>query len=143
IGNSEAGIGPVDWEIALGEAGRLLTGKRAFVLASPMLSNEALFLLCRVIEKTGGEGAFRVERGPEAPLPGVEDLALRAERAANVIGAETLGFTKRDAPLAGLRDGDVLIVVDHDLEPEDADMVARASAVIVIGTAMPRGLTRP
>ena len=29
-------------------------------------------------------GAFRVQQGEEAPLPGVEDLSLRADRAANV-----------------------------------------------------------
>src|SRR5437764_6390657 len=80
-----------DWEVALTDAARLLSRKRAFVLASPMLSNEALFLLRRLIEQTGGAGAFRVERGDEAPLVGVEDLALRSERAANVRGAELLG----------------------------------------------------
>src|SRR2546423_12302333 len=71
-----------DWEVALREAASLLRGRRAFVLASPMLSNESLWMLSRLVERTGGAGAFRVDIGPEAPLPGVEDLALRAERAA-------------------------------------------------------------
>src|SRR5205807_5603837 len=93
---------------ALGEAVKLMNGKRVFVLASPMLSNEALYLLSIVIERTGGAGAFRVPSGPEAPLAGVEDLALRADRAANVRGAELLGFTRRDRPLDGLGAGRVL-----------------------------------
>ncbi len=42
-----------------------------------MLSNETLHLLTRLIRVTGGTGAFRVARGPEAPLPGVKDLSLR------------------------------------------------------------------
>src|SRR5437899_1692121 len=78
----------IDWELALAEAAKLLNGKKAFVLASPNLSNEALFLLAELVKKSGGSGAFRVEQGAEAPLPGVEDLSLRAERAANAKGAE-------------------------------------------------------
>ena len=77
---------------------------------------------------TGGAGAFRVEQGDEAPLPGVEDLALRADRAANVRGAELLGFTRSDAPLAGdASAGDVLIVADDDLDGVDAPRPSRSA----------------
>ena len=131
----------VDWDIALGAAAAAIRGKRALVLASPMLSNEALHLLSRLVRLTGGTGAFRVERGPEAPLPGVKDLSLRAERAANVAGAELLGFKKTDAPLAGLGDGDVLVIADHALTDPDRAAVARASAVVVVGTTLPAGLS--
>ena len=126
-----------DWEAALREAARLLGGKRAFVLASPNLSNEALFLLGKLVDKTGGAGAFRVNQGQEAPLPGVEDLALRADRAANVRGAELVGFTRSNAPLSGMTAGDVLIVADEELEGVDATDAAKAGAVIVIGTTLP------
>jgi predicted molibdopterin-dependent oxidoreductase YjgC len=40
-----ATLAGTDWQLAITEAARLLSGKKAFVLASPMLSNEALFLL--------------------------------------------------------------------------------------------------
>src|SRR5205085_922949 len=126
-----------DWDRALDEAVKLMNGKRVFVLASPMLSNEALYLLSVVIERTGGAGAFRVPTGPEAPLAGVEDLALRADRAANVRGAELLGFTRRDRPLDGLGAGDVLLVADEELVGEDAAGAARAGATIVVGTTLP------
>ena len=129
-----------DWEPAIARAAAVLTGKRAFVLASPGLSNETLFLLSQLVKGSGGTGAFRVERGAEAPLAGVPDLALRAERAANVRGAELLGFTKSDVPLAGLRADDVLVVADHDLEHLDAAAQAALRshrAVIVIGTTLP------
>jgi NADH-quinone oxidoreductase subunit G len=126
-----------DWELAIAEAARVLAGKRAFVLASPMLSNEALYLLSELIKKTGGAGAFRVERGDEAPLPGVEDLSLRADRAANVRGAELFGFKRSDTPLAGLGAGDVLVVADEELAGVDAPDVAKAGAIIVIGTTLP------
>ena len=99
----------------------MLAGKRAFVLASPMLSNEALFLLVRAREeRRGGAGAYRVEQGAEAPLPGVEDLALRADRAANVRGAELLGFTRSDAPLVRPRRRRRAVVADEELAGVDA-----------------------
>ena len=126
-----------DWEIALRSAAQLLSGKRAFVLASPNLSNEALFLLGRLVRKTGGAGAFRVTHGAEAPLPGVEDLALRTDRAANVRGAELFGFLRSDAPLAGMQSGDVLVVADEDLAGLDAGAAAKAGALLVVGTTLP------
>jgi NADH-quinone oxidoreductase subunit G len=130
-------LATADWEIALRAAAQLLNGKHSFVLASPNLSNEALFLLGKVMEKSSGNGAFRVNQGPEAPLPGVEDLALRPDRAANVKGAELAGFTRSTAPLAGLKAGDVLIVADEELAGIEAVDVAKAGAVIVIGTTLP------
>jgi NADH-quinone oxidoreductase subunit G len=130
----------VDWEIALDAAAKALKGKRAYVVANPSLSNEALFLLKTLIARAGGEGRFRVETGLEAPLPGVNDLALRADRAANVRGAELLGFSRSQDVLAGLRDGDVLVVADDEMTGVPAEALARARAVIVVGTAMPHGL---
>jgi NADH-quinone oxidoreductase subunit G len=130
-------LASAEWEVALRAAATLLASRPAFVLASPMLSNEALFLLGKLVTRTGGSGGFRVEQGEEAPLPGVEDLALRADRAANVRGAELAGFTRSDAPLARLAAGDVLIVADEELNGMDVVDVARAGAIIVIGTTLP------
>jgi NADH-quinone oxidoreductase subunit G len=135
---SAAGMGPVDWDGAIAAAKAALAGKRAFVLASPMLSNEALYLLQRLVKKTGGRGAFRVAQGPEAPLEGVEDLALRRDRAANVRGAELFGFQRSETPLSGLGSGDVLIVADEELDGMAAPDIAGASAVIVVGTVLPK-----
>jgi NADH-quinone oxidoreductase subunit G len=135
-----ASLVDADWDVALGAAAAAIRGKRSLVLASPMLSNEALHLLSRLVGATNGSGAFRVARGHEAPLPGVKDLALRAERAANVVGAEKMGFTKTDTPLAGLRDGDVLVIADHALTDAELAAAGNASAVIVIGTTLPAGL---
>ncbi|MES2179751.1 MAG: 2Fe-2S iron-sulfur cluster-binding protein [Gemmatimonadota bacterium] len=133
----EGALLSTDWDVALRTAAQLLNGKRAYVLASPNLSNEALFLLGKLVAKTGGKGAFRVNQGQEAPLPGVDDLALRADRAANVRGAELAGFTRSESPLADMQAGDVLIVADEELAGVDAIDVARAGAVIVIGTTLP------
>ena len=138
-----AGGATVDWEIALDAAAKALKGKRAYVVANASLSNEALYLLKRLVSKTGGSGNFRVEQGAEAPLPGVPDLSLRADRAANGTGAERLGFSRSKDPLAGLKAGDVLILADEELEGLSADAARKADAVIVIGTAMPKGVAAP
>ena len=129
------GLVPTSWEGAISAAARLISGRKIFVAASPMLSNESLYLLTQLMQ--GGSGAFRVQEGDEAPLPGVEDLALRRERAANVYGAETLGFRKTKDLLGGLSQGDVLIVAGEDLAGIDASAISRAGAVIVISSVLP------
>jgi NADH-quinone oxidoreductase subunit G len=106
-------------------------------VASPSLSNEALHLLARLAQRTGGEGRFRVRTGPEAPLPGVEDLALRADRAPNATGAELMGFLRSESPLSGLGADDVLVLADVDVEALDGDALRAARTVIVLATTLP------
>jgi NADH-quinone oxidoreductase subunit G len=129
----------VDWDVAIRAAATMLGGARVVALVSPMLSNESLFVASRVVARTGGKGVFRVTTGPEAPLPGVPDLALRAERAANVKGAELLGFTKSAMPLDEVKSGDVLLVIGETLTAADAAAVARAGQVILISATLPEG----
>jgi NADH-quinone oxidoreductase subunit G len=128
-------LAPVSWEVGITAAARALNGKKIFVAASPMLSNEALFLLNELMD--GGSGVFRVTEGDEAPLAGVKDLALRRERAANVHGAQALGFKKSADLLSGLKQGDVLVVAGEDLAGIDAAAIGRASDVIIIGSVPP------
>ena len=128
---------PADWDVALRTAATLLRGKRARIVASPNLSNEALHLLAKLAQRTGGEGRFRVRQGPEAPLPGVEDLALRADRAPNATGAELMGFTRSESLLAGLAADDVLVLADVDVEALDPEALRQARSLVVIGTRLP------
>ncbi|HMI43087.1 MAG TPA: molybdopterin-dependent oxidoreductase, partial [Gemmatimonadaceae bacterium] len=133
-------LAAASWDAAISAAARALSGKSVFVAASPMLSNESLYLLTQLMG--GGSGTFRVTEGDEAPLPGVPDLALRRERAANVNGAETLGFRKTKDLLAGLKQGDVLVVAGEDLAGIDASALAGASDVIVISSVLPEAATK-
>ncbi len=126
-----------DFESAVAAARALLDGRRVHAVVSPMLSNESLWMLAELVRRTGGRGAFRVRRGPEAPLAGVPDLSLRAERAANVRGAELMGFTKTDTPFAGIGAGDVVVLADVEPTAQDVAELARAGAVIVLGTTLP------
>ena len=132
---ASSGLVPASWEAAISAAAHALNGKKVFVAASPMLSNESLFLLTQLMQDGGG--AFRVTEGEEAPLPGVEDLALRHERAANVYGAEKLGFKKTKDLLGGLEQGDVLVIAGEDFAGIDASAVSRAGDVIVISSVLP------
>jgi NADH dehydrogenase/NADH:ubiquinone oxidoreductase subunit G len=103
-----------------------------------MLSNEALFLLGRLVKRLNGKGWFTVPQGPEAPLDGVPDLALRSDRAANVKGAELFGFSRTNdvsSVLAGLGDKDVLLVADEELAGHSVP--PKAGAIVVIGTTQP------
>jgi NADH-quinone oxidoreductase subunit G len=131
-----ATLATADWERAIAAAGKMLAGKRAFVLASPRLSNEALFMLSQIVS-TNGAGAFRVQQGEEAPLSGVKGLARRKDLAANVKGAELFGFKRADAPLSAMQSGDVLIVADEELDGVAAPDLAKAGGVIVVGTTLP------
>ncbi len=126
-----------DWEDAVVAAARTLAGKRLVVLASPNLSNEALFLLERLVANTNGQGMFRVETGAEVPLPGAPDLALRTERAANATAARLLGFTELATASLPLRDGDALLVVGEQLDGIDASDLDRAASIVHIGTTLP------
>jgi NADH-quinone oxidoreductase subunit G len=131
-------LAAAEWDVAIRAAASAIDGKRVHVIASPMLSNETLFLFSEIIDHNGGRGVFRVATGDEAPLPGVEDLALRRDRAANVIGAEMLGYRRTEQPLDGLGADDVLIIADDlDGVTLDADRIGR-NTVVVIGTSVPR-----
>jgi NADH-quinone oxidoreductase subunit G len=126
-----------EWGEALAAAAGMLSGRRVVVVASPSLSNEALFLLERLVARLGGTAVFRVTRGAEAPLPGAPDLALRAERAANGTGARALGFREVDS-LDGLSAaGEVLLVVDDELDGVAPSTLDGFGAVVQLGTALP------
>ena len=126
-----------DWDEALDRVGTLLRGAsgRAVALVSPRVSTEALFLARELLSGLDWMGAFQVVMGEEAPLAGIPNLALRAERAPNAMGAELLGY-RRDyaAALAAAESAALVLVLD---EPEVA--VRTAGALLYIGTVLPEG----
>jgi NADH-quinone oxidoreductase subunit G len=66
----------------------------------------------------------------------VPDITPRSHRAANVVGAELLGFERRDDPLDGLTAGDVLVIGDEELATRAVSLPAGVR-VIVVGTTHP------
>ena len=82
---------------------------------------------------TGGAGAFRVEQGDEAPLPGVEDLALRADRAANVQRRRAARLRAQRHAARGARSrATCCIVADDELDGVDAPRRSRRRARSIV-----------
>ena len=130
-----------DWSVALATVVSAMRTRPVHVVASARQSNEALFLLRRLIATAGGRGVVRIrDEGPELPLPGVPDLARRTERAPNGMGADLLGFTRTNDPLATMQPGDVLLVVDEELTEADCAKAQDAGAIIFGGTVLSAAL---
>jgi len=124
-----------DWDEALDRAREILKGARgaAVALVSPRASTEALFLARGALAAFDWTGAFQVVMGEEAPLAGVPNLALRAERAPNGKGAELLGYGRGYATaLQAAQSAAVVLVLD------DPDAVVKTDgALIYLGTVLP------
>jgi NADH-quinone oxidoreductase subunit G len=115
----------------------------AQALVSPFLSNEDLGAVRRLLESAGGGlGIYRTERGEEVVLPGFPQLALREDRAANVVGADLLGFTRAgdDEGHGGLDQlaahGGLLLVVGDDLADAPPGFGQAASLFVYVGQVL-------
>ena len=129
-----------DWSVAITAAAAALAGGAIRVVASPNLSNEALFLLERLLAARSGTGSMRVPRGEECPLPGASDVALRAERAANATAARLLGFQAVDDVAATVQAGDRVLIVGDDWRDLGPERLADAGTVVYLGTTLPAAL---
>src|SRR3989440_8382296 len=125
-----------DWDEAFDRVVGILRGAaeggKAVALVSAGASSEALAEAKRLLSGFSWTGAFQIVMGEEAPLAGVPNLALRAERAPNAKGAENLGYTRDyTQALAAAKSAAVVLVLD---EPDCA--VATNGALIYLGTAL-------
>jgi predicted molibdopterin-dependent oxidoreductase YjgC len=109
-------------------------------VVSPFSSNEDLGAVRRLADALGGgSGVFRVETGEKIVLPGFPQLALREDRAANVRGAELLGFSRsggadgKGGIEAAASHGGVVIVLGDDLADAGADFGRSAQLFLYIG----------
>jgi NADH-quinone oxidoreductase subunit G len=126
----------VDWDEAFARVQAILRGAsgggKAVALVSPGASSEALAAAKRLLSGFSWTGAFQVVMGEEAPLAGVPNLALRAERAPNARGAENLGYTRDyTQALEAAKTAAVVLVLD---EPDCA--VETNGALIYLGTVL-------
>jgi NADH-quinone oxidoreductase subunit G len=133
----EGELKATDWDEALARVAAILRGAsgKAIALVSPGASSEALALAKRLLSGGGGftwTGAFQVVMGEEAPLPGVPNLALRAERAPNAKGAEDLGYSRDYAQaLEAAKTAAVVLVLDDPDCPVETN-----GALIYLGTVL-------
>ena len=127
----------VDWDSALDRVAETLEGTsgRAVILASGRAPTEALGMVDRMLDGFERRAAVRVPTGPEASLPGVPDLALRAERVPNLAGARLTGYSDDFAGALNTSAGaQVVVIVDLPLSAEEMRTVRSAGTVIVLGT---------
>jgi NADH-quinone oxidoreductase subunit G len=136
---------PMSWSdtlLRLADAARAVDASVRCVV-SPFASNEDLGAVRRLAGVLGeGSGVFRAERGEEIVLPGYPQLALREDRAANVRGAELLGFERAgdDSGAGGLdeaaRHRGFVIVLGDDLRDAPDDFGAEAALFIYVGQVL-------
>jgi NADH-quinone oxidoreductase subunit G len=130
-----------DWDHALQDAARLIQGSsgRAVGLVSASASAEALYLTKGLLTGLDATLGFRTATvAGEQPLPGVPNLALREERAANAAGAKALGYTDDfDGALQAVDGASLVVVLDENLDAVTRDALDKAATVIYLGTALP------
>jgi NADH-quinone oxidoreductase subunit G len=126
---------PTDWNHALPRlAAAARSSKSVAILASGRASTESLGFVRRLVDHAKVTAAVKVPTGPEAPLAGVPNLALRKERVPNLDGARLAGYgADWSAAVAASTTADLVIVLDAELD--DAEVAALAGrTVAVIGT---------
>ena len=130
-----------DWDTALDRLGQIVRGASggAVILASGRASTESLGLARAMLDRFEVTAAVQVPLGNEAPLAGIPGLALRRERAPNLVGAQLLGYTARwEAALRAVADAGLVVLLDADLGPDDeAALAAARGMVVVLATVMP------
>jgi NADH-quinone oxidoreductase subunit G len=133
-----------DWDTALARLDQVLRGASgsAVVLASGRASTESLGLVRRLVDRFEVTAALQVPLGDEAPLAGIPNLALRRERAPNLVGAELLGYSAGwAAAIRQVGSAGVTIVLDAELAAVDeAALAAAPGVVVVLGTVFADGL---
>ncbi len=127
---------PTDWNHSLARLAELTRGARSIViLASGRASTESLGFVRRLADHAAVTAAIKVPLGPEAPLAGVPNLALRKERVPNLNGGGLAGYAATwQAALAATPGADLVIVLDADLDDAEIAGLAKAKAAVVIGT---------
>ncbi len=124
-----------DWDTALARLDQVIRGASgsAVILASARASTESLGLVRRMLELFQVTAAVQVPLGEEAPIAGIPGLALRRERAANLAGAQLLGYSADWAGALGqVRGAGIVVVLDADLTPDDETALAAAQGLVVV-----------
>ena len=133
-----------DWDTALDRLGQLVRGisGSALILASGRASTESLGLVRLMLGRLSVTAAVQVPLGDEAPLAGIPDLALRRERAPNLVGAEILGYrTDWSGAVSQAQTAGLIVLLDADLSDVDQAAIAAApGSLVVLGTVWPEGL---
>ncbi len=129
-------IRATDWDLALDRLAVLAAeAGPVVVLAGGRASCESLGWTMRLVAGRSVVAAMQVPQGEEVPLAAVPNLALRADRAANLHGARLLGYRADWSSAMGeVAAASLVIVLDAELTDADAALVAAAPQVIQLAT---------
>ncbi len=109
-------------------------------IASPDSSNENLFFFARFLDRLGiDRWEYSVPQGETAALPTVPMLQLRADRAANGVGAELLGGARVDAIDGAPASGEALVVLEDSLAEVEDGFGSDAAFFLYLGSRLPPG----
>jgi NADH-quinone oxidoreductase subunit G len=132
-----ARLAAVDWDVALDRLAAVVgnASGRVVLLASGRASLESLAWVRRLVDAGEVTAAVRVPLGPEAPLPGISDLALRAERIPNLEGARLAGYTASwGAALDAVEGAALVLLLDVELDDAEAARLAGAGSVVALAS---------
>jgi NADH-quinone oxidoreductase subunit G len=119
----------VDWDAA--------AARPVVLLAHGSSSTEDLGLVKQMLAGLQVTAAVRVPReAEEHPLPGIPNLALRRERAANGDGARLLGYSADDfaGALAKAAQAALVVLLNLELTEGESATLAGHSNLVIIGT---------
>jgi NADH-quinone oxidoreductase subunit G len=128
---------PTDWPSALEGLAALVRNASGPVvlLTGGRASVESLGAVLQLLDGHQVTAAMKVPLGPEAPIGTIPDLALRAERAANLGGATLLGIGHDFASaVAATARAALVVMLDVELDDAEAGAVASAEAVVQLTT---------
>jgi len=128
---------PADWDAALGRLADAVAGAtgRIVVLASGRASLESLGWVRRLFDGHHVTAAIKVPLGGTAPLPGIPDLALRAERVPNLDGARLAGYVAPwDEAVSAMEGAALVLLLDVALEDAEVARLAGAGSVIALAS---------
>jgi predicted molibdopterin-dependent oxidoreductase YjgC len=129
----------VDWDTALSRLAQTVSSASgsAILLASGNTSTEDLAFVKQLLDGLTVTSAVRVPlSNDEHPLPGIPDLALRKERAANGDGARLLGYGTEnfDAVLEKAAKASLVVLLNLELTEAEGARLANHANLVVIGT---------
>jgi NADH-quinone oxidoreductase subunit G len=135
---AEAGkLRAVEWPDALRRLADLVAAASGPVvmLVGGRASSESLGWLRTLLDGRALTAAMKVPIGPEAPIGAIPNLALRAERAANLGGAELLSVSGDwTLAVAAAASASLVVVLDVELDDAEAAQVASAGTVVHLAT---------
>ncbi|MEO5800055.1 MAG: 2Fe-2S iron-sulfur cluster-binding protein [Gemmatimonadales bacterium] len=133
-----------DWDNALQRLAVLVgaSDDPVVLLSGGRNSCESLGWVAKLAGDRPLTAAMRVPIGETAPIGAIPDLALRAERAANLEGARLLGLAGDwNAAIAEAGRASLVIVLDVELSDEEAATIAGAPQLVHFATVADPRLT--